>query len=311
MAVFIKTTDTEKYRWIDARFDLHHPETGRQLYSEEHVEGAIFWDLNDDLSDMSSGAGRHPMPSKAQLAELIQTSGLSLEDAVVVYDQGGTAYAARAWWLLKYAGFKNAFISKLGFEALKKQGIRVSAETPSYPPSRAQLEFDDSIYADQDYVQKIINGEELGILVDARSAKRFAGIEEPIDPVAGRIPGARNFDLEQLVKNKQFIDDADFSSVLQKSEPAVIYCGSGVSAAGLYAMLAEKGHDSLRLYTGSFSDWIRNKDNVVEIDTEDRPDPSDDDSKDILARLIEEGFSGEMLMKKFEYEKSLIDKKEK
>jgi len=310
MSVFIKTTDTEKYRWIDARFDLHNPETGRQLYAQEHVEGAVFWDLNDNLSDMSLSAGRHPMPSKEQLSKLIQKSGLTPEDAVIVYDQGGTAYAARAWWLLKYAGFENVFISKLGFEALKKQGIRVSQEIPGFPPSHAKLEFDDSVYADQGYVRKIIDGEELGVLVDARSAKRYAGIEEPIDPVAGRIPGARNFDLEQLVKNKQFIDDADFSSVLQKNEPAVIYCGSGVSAAGLYAMLADKGHDSLRLYTGSFSDWIRNENNVVEIDTENGPNPSDDGSKDILARLIEEGFSGEMLMKKFEYEKSLIDKKE-
>lgn len=310
MAVFIKTTDTEKYRWIDARFDLHHPEAGRKEYQQEHVEGAIHWDLNDDLSDMASNAGRHPMPSKEQLTELIEKSGLMPEDEVVVYDQGGTAYAARAWWLLKYAGFEKAYISKLGFEALKKQGIPVSAEEPNYPRSQARLNFVDSIYADQDFVMKIIDGEELGVLVDARSPKRYAGIEEPIDPVAGRIPGARNFDLEQLVKNNQFIEDVDFSDVLKKNEPAVVYCGSGVSAAGLYAMLAEKGHESLRLYTGSFSDWIRSEDNVVEIDTDDRPEPSDDDSKDILARLIEEGYSGEMLMKKFEYEKSLIDKKE-
>ncbi|MGK7378216.1 sulfurtransferase [Planococcus sp. 1R117A] len=310
MTVYIKTTDTENYRWIDARFELHNPESGRQLYAEEHVKGAVFWDLNDDLSDMASNAGRHPMPSKEQLAELIRTSGLTHEDSIVIYDQGGTAYAPRAWWLLKYAGFEKVYISKIGFEALKKQGIEVSNETPSYAPSKIDLTFNDAIYADQEYVKKVINGEELGVLVDARSAKRYAGIEEPIDPVAGRVPGARNFDLEQLVKNKQFVDDADFSSVLQKNEPAVIYCGSGVSAAGLYAALAEKGHESLRLYTGSFSDWIRNESNVVEIDRDDQPDPSDDDSKDILARLIEEGFSGEMLMKKFEYEKSLTDKKQ-
>ncbi|MDN7225771.1 sulfurtransferase [Planococcus sp. N064] len=310
MTVFIKTTDTEKYRWIDARFDLQHPETGREQYAKQHVEGAIHWDLNNDLSDMASNAGRHPMPSKEQVAELIKKSGLAPEDEVVVYDQGGTAFAARAWWLLKYAGFEKVYISKLGFEALKKQGIRVSNELPEYPSSNPELKFNESIYADQEDVKNIIDGKELGVLVDARSPKRFAGIEEPIDPVAGRIPGAHNFDLEQLVKNKQFIEDADFSSVLHKNEPAVVYCGSGVSAAGLYAVLAEKGHESLRLYTGSFSDWIRNEDNVVEIDTADMPEPSDDDSKDILARLIEEGYSGEMLMKKFEYEKSLIDKKE-
>lgn len=282
--------------------------SGSKQYAESHVKGALFWDLGKHLSDMVSGGGRHPMPTKEQLAELIQESGLTPGDSVIVYDQGGAPFAARAWWLLKYAGFENAYISKRGFEALKADGIEVSADVPKFPRTDAPLAFDESLYADRSYVKGIIEGEELAVLLDARSAKRYAGIEEPIDPVAGRIPGARNFDWEQLIKNHQFKEDIDFSDVLQKQEPAVVYCGSGVSAAALFAALSESGYESVRLYVGSFSDWIADSSNVVEIDSLEQPEAETEDAKAILARLIEEGYSGEMLMKKFEYEKSLLAK---
>ncbi|MGI2327023.1 sulfurtransferase [Planococcus sp. YIM B11945] len=309
MNVFIETTDTTNYRWIDTRFDLGNSETGRSWYNEEHVAGAIFWDLETDLSDMASGAGRHPMPSKDHLVRLIRTSGLSTNDAVVVYDQGGSPYAARAWWLLKYAGFEQVLISKKGFEALKAQGITTSSEVPEFTPTSVEPKFQDQLYADRSYVKNVIDGKELGVLVDARSPERYMGLEEPIDKVAGRIPGARNFDWEQLVSRNEFQVDVDFSDVVQQHEPAIVYCGSGVTAAALYAMLAEKGHGHIRLYTGSFSDWIIDEENVVEFDREDYPEAADSETKVILARLIKEGYSGEMLMKKFEYEKSQIEKK--
>src|SRR5690606_26683971 len=122
-------------------------------------------------------------------------------------------------------------------------------------------------------------------------------------------PGAHNYDWSQLVKGGKFDTDTDLSAVAQPHEPVVVYCGSGVTAAPLYAMLAEKGYDSLRLYTGSCSDWITDRANEVEFDREDHPDAPDEDTRAILAKLIEEGYSGEMLMKKFEYEKSLLQDK--
>jgi thiosulfate/3-mercaptopyruvate sulfurtransferase len=309
MKVFIDTIDTNGYRWIDARFELGNPEAGRALYEQEHVKGAIYWDLEKDLSDMQAAGGRHPMPSKDQLTRLVRSSGLAPEDTLVIYDQGGAPFAARAWWLMKYAGFENVFISKHGFSALKEQGIAVSADIPEFDATATEPAFNDSLYADRSYVKNIIAGKELGVLLDARSPERYAGISEPLDKVAGRIPGARNFDWAQLVHNYEFYQDVDFSEVLQKNEPAVVYCGSGVSAAALYAVLAEKGHNQLRLYTGSFSDWILDVENVVEIDRADHPEAADEETKAILAHLIQEGYTGEMLMKKFEFEKSHIGKK--
>lgn len=309
MKNFIETTDTENYRWIDARFDLSNPSAGQALYKEEHVEGALYWDLEKDLSDMEGGGGRHPMPSKDQITRLVRESGLMPEDRVVIYDQGGTFYAARAWWVLKYAGFEQVFISKLGFSTLKDNGIAVSFEVPEFSPTFAELKFNDSLYADRNYVKDVIAGKELGVLIDARSKERYTGANEPIDEVPGRIPGARNFDWEQLFNGQTFYEDTDFSDILQKNEPAIVYCGSGVSAAVLFAALDEKGHHQLRLYTGSYSDWISDKENVVEIDRAEHADAADEETKAILAHLIQEGYTGEMLMKKFEFEKSQLEKK--
>lgn len=310
MKVFIETLDTTTMRWIDARYEMGNAEAGKELYEQEHIEGSIYWDLEKDMSDMASKAGRHPLPTHNQLKILIQESGLSFEDKIVIYDQGGAPFAARAWWLLKYCGFEHVFISKLGYEDLKQQGIQVSNDVREYKPTSIELIFNSSIYADRQYVKDVIKGEELGILLDTRSPERYAGKEEPIDEVAGRIPGAHNFDWSQLVKNGKMDVDADFSAVIQTHEPVIVYCGSGVTAAPVFAMLAEKGYDSLRLYTGGYSDWIADPENVVEFDRDVHPEASDDDTRAILAKLIEEGYSGEMLMKKFEYEKSLLQGKQ-
>ena len=309
MTVFIETIDTENYRWIDARFDLKDSAWGSESFAAEHVEGAIHWDLENDLSDMASANGRHPMPSKEQLTQLFQAAGLELTDSIVVYDQGGSPYAARAWWLLAYAGFEHAYISRVGFDELKQQGIAISDESTSYPASAVAPEFQDHLFATRKDVQQIVDGKELGVLIDARSPERYAGINEPIDAVAGRIPGARNYDWSQLVSNGAFRKDEEFGGLLQPKEPAVVYCGSGVTAAALYAMLAEKQHEGLKLYVGSYSDWISDEDSVVEIDRNEHPEAADDQTKAVLAKLIEEGYTGEMLMKKFEYEKSLLEDK--
>lgn len=309
MQVFIETIETKESRWIDARFDLSNPKAGQELYEQEHIEGAVHWDLERDLSDMAAGTGgRHPLPPREAITDLLQRSGLNKSDHIVIYDGGGEPFAARAWWILKYAGFERVYISRLGFDALKSAGIAVTDEVPSFSRTTVEPSFDDSIHADQETVRRVVNGEEFGVLLDARSAERYAGFSEPIDKVAGRIPGAHNYDWTQAVENGRFLNDIDLTTVVNDTEPTIVYCGSGVTAAALYAVLAESGHEQLRLYSGSFSDWIESEENIVEFD---RPTEQsvDGQAKEILAKLIQEGHSGEMLMKKYEYEKSLLEKK--
>ncbi|AQQ53556.1 sulfurtransferase [Planococcus lenghuensis] len=307
MKVITDTFDHEQVKWIDTRFELGIPEAGRTMYEQEHIEGAVYWDLERDMSDMSSPNGRHPMPAEHALTQLIQQSGLHPEDHIVIYDQGGSPFAARAWWLLKYAGFENVFISKYGFKELKQEGLPTATDPAVPSPSSTEPAFNREIFASREDVQRIVAGEEAATLVDARSGERYRGENEPIDPVAGHIPGARNFDWTQLVHDGRFIENADFTGLLLPQEEAVVYCGSGVTAAVLSAMLAETGHENVRLYAGSFSDWISDESNPVEFIRPDHPEAADDATKALLGRLIAEGYTGEMLMKKFEYEKSLLE----
>jgi len=249
---------------------LNDPTAGMRNFLESHVTGAIHWDLNEDLSDLAKQDGRHPMPEKKSLMELFQSSGLELDDAIVIYDGGGSPFATRAWWLLQYAGFKNVHILLEGFETLKEVGIPVTSEVSRPERTSVTPAWNEEIYASRDYVQDIVSGKTESTLLDAREAKRYRGEIEPLDKVAGRIPGALNFDWAQLIQNGTFqLNEslkAQLSGVVDASKEVTVYCGSGVTAAPVYAMLSHYGYENVRLYVGSYSDWISKEGTEVEKD---------------------------------------------
>ena len=262
MNVFISVKDVEygKVKWIDTRFNLQDAHKGKRQYEESHITGAVYWDLEEDLSDMTKLEGRHPMPGHAALTELFRSSGLAIDDVIVVYDDGGSPFAARAWWLLQYAGFKNVTIALEGFDAIKDQGFPIDSIIPKPEPTAVTPQWDEAIYASRQLVEETTSGQRSGCLLDARSVERYRGEMEPIDPIAGRIPGALNFDWEQLKKEGAYrMDDSVKSELRDVVDPAkevTVYCGSGVTAAPLYAMLKQQGYEKVRLYVGSYSDWI-------------------------------------------------------
>ena len=247
-------------RFIDTRFDLGNVNAGKEMFRMEHLEGAIYWDLENDLSDMGSENGRHPMISKDKMKNLIQKAGLLLDDHIVIYDQGGSPFALRAYFLLEWAGFNHVHVLREGYEEAKKK-LPVSNEEIEISASSISPNWKDEIYVDLNKVKKIVNGEMDAQLIDARSAKRYRGEMEPIDPVAGHIPTALNFDWEQLRSDGKFLQQEELQEKLtgltDKSKPVVAYCGSGVTAAPLYASLKEAGYKNVQLYVGSYSDWIR------------------------------------------------------
>ena len=254
--VFIAAEDVKSGRCIDTRFNLQDRDLGKQAFQVGHIEGAVFWDLEKDLSDMSKNDGRHPMPSKQQLQQLFEQSGLNHEDHIYIYDQGGAPFAARAWWMLKYASFPNVYIVNGGFEALKQAGLTVTADEPNYPATNLTLKWNESIYSSRAEVKSIVDGEQNGILLDARSAERYRGENEPIDRIAGHIPTARNFDWEQLKQGALLHANEQLLTTFNRDDEIVVYCGSGVTASPLYAILANAGYENLKLYVGSYSDWI-------------------------------------------------------
>ncbi|WOV85461.1 sulfurtransferase [Sporosarcina jeotgali] len=258
----------QKRKWIDARFSLQDPKAGKDSYCQRHIQHAVHWDLEKDLSDMKKSGGRHPLPDHATLTELYRKSGLHLDDEIIIYDNGGEPFAARAWWMLKFGGFKNVFISLEGFEDLEKLGFSIDENVVTPERSSVEPMWNESILASKEDVKNQVAARGEDLLIDARAGARYRGEHEPLDAIAGHIPGAQNFDWAQLTGNGRFETSGEGVRDLQRmadpEQPITVYCGSGVTAAPLYAMLTEKGYLNVRLYAGSYSDWIAGGDLPIE-----------------------------------------------
>jgi len=247
-------------KWIDCRFSLQDPEAGRTQYEAAHVAGAIYWNLETDLSDMASEEGRHPMPSHSALQVLFERSGLHQDDFIILYDNGGEPFATRGWFMLTYAGFNNAFILRDGWEQLKNH-VPVDASIPEPVRTNLTINWKEDIRASKETVKAIVSQEKKRTLVDARSEERYLGESEPIDAVAGHIPSAINYNWE-LLRNSGRFQDGSLEDLTKNvpDVPLTVYCGSGVTASPLFAMLKQAGYKDVQLYVGSYSDWIRSED---------------------------------------------------
>ena len=256
--VFVTADKLERNgRFIDTRFDMQNTELGMQIYEKSHIEGAIYWDLDKNLSDMSKNEGRHPLPNKEQLQQLFEQAGLHVNDAIYIYDQGASPFATRAWWILKYAGFKHAYIVNGGYDALVAAGFKSSAEIPHYMPTKLDIQWDDSILMTRGDVLNIVEGNHKATLLDARANGRYKGDFEPIDPIAGHIPTAKNYDWEQLKNHSELVITSSLLEKVGKEDEIVIYCGSGVTATPVYSVLMEAGYKNVKIYMGGYSDWIQ------------------------------------------------------
>ncbi|KGA98922.1 thiosulfate sulfurtransferase [Alkalihalobacillus alcalophilus ATCC 27647 = CGMCC 1.3604] len=257
MSVFINAGELPKeVRFIDTRFSLTDLSAGHKAYHNGHINGAIYWDLNQDLSDLSSKNGRHPLPSHEKLQKLFEKSGLKQEQVIALYDNGGEPYATRAYWLLKYAQFPHVYVVNGGFEALQKAGYAIDTAVPHYPETTLELKWAPTIYASREEVKKIVDGHISGVLLDAREEFRYRGESEPIDKIAGHIPSARNYFWAHLKDEQTLAPTEELQEIVSKDEQIVVYCGSGVTASPIYAALKEAGYEKVKLYVGSYSDWI-------------------------------------------------------
>lgn len=256
--------EEDDLRLFDARFSLGDLAAGRASYESAHLPGALHADLNHDLSDLSvSGMGRHPLPDERRFAERLGKWGVTPACQVVVYDaaDGGMA-AARMWWLLKLMGHERVAVLDGGYERWLTLGLPVTAQVPEraleapYPGG-----FDHSRIATADEVQARL-GEDAGWMLDARAPPRFAGEVEPIDRVAGHVPGAVNRPYSDSLRDGVFKPSAEVRAelepLLQGTPPqeAVLMCGSGVTACHLLLAMEHAGLAGARVYAGSWSGWI-------------------------------------------------------
>lgn len=245
---------------FDCRFVLGKPHAGREAYLDGHIPGAFYLELEQDLSGpRQAHGGRHPLPDPAELADKLGAAGVTDGVQVVVYDAGG-GMAQRAWWLIRYLGLDSVSVLDGGFPAWQAAGGPVTAELPQPRPAQFPLRVRREWVVPVEEVRAVASGLKPGLLVDARARARFRGDVEPIDPVAGHIPGARNAPWEEGVDSdgrwKGPEAQRDRFRFVQDPRQVIAYCGSGVTAcANLFAM-ALAGLDGARLYPGSWSDWI-------------------------------------------------------
>jgi thiosulfate/3-mercaptopyruvate sulfurtransferase len=259
----------ERLRIVDCRWVLGSPGAGAVAYAAGHLPGAIHLDLDDDLADPHGfGApGRHPLPAPADLASELGAAGIGDDDLVVAYDDVGGWVAARLWWMLDVLGHDRVRVLDGGLAAWADAGGALTGDEPDHAPTTLHL---------ADAWERVIGREELKmrlgevVLLDARGAPRYRGESEPIDPVAGHIPTARNAPVEgNLAADGRFRPAAELAERFRElgadgaDGPVVTSCGSGVSALHHALALRAAGLPDPILYVGSYSDWSRSGEPVA------------------------------------------------
>ncbi|HTO19025.1 MAG TPA: sulfurtransferase [Pseudomonas sp.] len=256
---------TPDLRILDCRFALDNPAVGRSRYAEGHIPGARFADLEQDLSGpvVKGATGRHPLPDPAHLQERLREWGVNQDSTVLLYDDGPGAFAARAWWLLAWLGKRDGvYLLDGGFQAWQAAGLPVTTQIDEPARGNFTARPDASLVLDADSLSRRLCDPAL-TLIDARGLPRFRGEVEPLDPVAGHIPGACCAPFtDNLGADGRFLPPAQlrqrFERLLAGRSPdqLVAYCGSGVTACHNLFAMSLAGLPLAPLYAGSWSEWI-------------------------------------------------------
>lgn len=251
--------------WIifDCRFELSDASWGENLYKQGHIPGAIYAHLDRDLSGVKTAStGRHPLPVIEEFVSRLEAWGVSNQKQVVVYDQAGGAFASRLWWMLRYLGHDGIAILDGGYAKWTIEKRPFTTDRPFLKPARFTPALRPDMLVSSDEVFGKVNDPAVKLL-DSRAPIRYRGEQEPIDPVAGHIPGAINrFHGENLTPEGTFLSESVLRTQLTQllgSTPAdrtIVYCGSGVTSCHNILAMELAGLGLPRLYAGSWSEWI-------------------------------------------------------
>ena len=258
---------------VDTRFNLGNPEEGYEHYLAGHISSAVYVDLDKHLSaQVDKHGGRHPLPDVDNLAKKLGELGISHDSTVVIYDDQGGMIASRLWWLLNYIGLSNAAVLDGGW----KKWIGENRDITTVVPEPSQKTLYPQINPNWKWVDHVEVKNKLHhpdtILIDSRENPRYLGEFEPIDSVAGHIPGAKNYFWKDVLNEEGRWKEREelithFSKVPSTKE-VIVYCGSGVSACPNILALTEARYSNVKLYAGSWSDWISYPTNPVAVGKE-------------------------------------------
>ena len=245
---------------IDCRFQLADPEWGEQVYQQSHIPGAYYLNLDRDLSSaVQQRGGRHPLPDSNLLAQKLAQMGIvKNETLVVAYDDSRFAFASRLWWLLRYMGHNSVALLDGGWNEWIKHDYPISSDIPTKKQGSFEPQANEDWLIDISAVKSAQNNDKI-IIVDSRDRDRYLGQREPIDPVAGSIPGAVNSPWKQVSNELGYLKPRQQQQQLwndyQSAEEIIVYCGSGVTACVNLLSLDIAGFKNTKLYAGGWSDW--------------------------------------------------------
>jgi thiosulfate/3-mercaptopyruvate sulfurtransferase len=274
-------------RVVDCRYRLGEPGAGERLFREGHIPGAAFMDVDRDLASPPGERGRHPLPDRDAFEAAARRAGIGSDTLVVAYDEAAEGGAARLWWLLRHFGHDDVTVLDGGLREWREQGGDLRAGEEGIEPGdfQAQTRADDTATAEELAAGRgdpaglreapAGLGEPAGLreapaasapagaspaLLDARAPERYRGEVEPIDPVAGHVPGAVSLPFAELAPNGRFLPPAELrarfeAAGVESGDEAVAYCGSGVTACVLVLAAEVAGIGPTRLYPGSWSEW--------------------------------------------------------
>jgi thiosulfate/3-mercaptopyruvate sulfurtransferase len=259
---------------VDCRFSLANSDAGGYAYRHGHIPHARYAHLNKDLSSaIADYTGRHPLPNFVLLAKKLGAWGISNDTQVIVYDDNGGAFAGRLWWLLRCLGHEKVAVLDGGIQHWQKQSFCLTTTLPTIKTVTYRRYLNTALWLNASQVQNSLAKKTI-CLIDARTPERYRGEQEPIDPVAGHIPGALNRPFQLNLDNKgEFLSVDSIRTQFKKligttaPEQVVHYCGSGVTACHNLLAMEHAGLTGSKLYAGSWSEWIRDKNRMIATDS--------------------------------------------
>lgn len=252
---------------IDVRFSLANDRQGEDAYNQSHLPGAYYLHIEKDLSgEVKKHGGNHPLPDPQKLTEKLSEIGVTNDKVVVIYDAGNDMFAPRAWWLLHYLGHDQCYVLEGGFNEWVNQGYPVTSDVPEKKKTTFIANIRPNLTVDINEVKEKVTSKE-AYLIDSRARDRYLGRTEPLYSKSGHIPGAKNYFWGEVLdgggswKNETELQQ-HFKQFDIKDE-IIVSCGSGISACPNILALKMLGFKNVKLYPGSFSDWISYEENEI------------------------------------------------
>jgi thiosulfate/3-mercaptopyruvate sulfurtransferase len=254
---------------LDVRSELGNANYGLEAYKTDHIEGSVYVSVEELLTGkVTEHGGRHPLPDLSRFVEDMNSLGVDDETEIVVYDDGDLSMAGRLWWMLRFIGKENVKVLAGGIKEWKDNGFPVTSdEVIPRSGNGLTLNIQESMESSMEDVRASFTQDGTAV-IDSRSTERFRGEEEPIDPVAGHIPGALNYPWSKLTEGGRILEMTDLEAhfaPLRKFDKLIVHCGSGITAT-VNAMFMEEVGLQPTVYVGSWSDWITYEDNEVVVE---------------------------------------------